>query len=83
VKVLNKTLAQARVLTKSKEGSKKKVLMKGCFLLSLQYLRINMLFIQGWINSVRKHKHNTFVDLNDGSSIHSLQLVIEPAMFER
>ncbi|XP_076825760.1 asparaginyl-tRNA synthetase-like isoform X1 [Clavelina lepadiformis] len=38
--------------------------------------------VQGWIRSVRKHKNRCFVDINDGSSLDCLQVVMRPEIFK-
>lgn len=34
------------------------------------------LVLQGWVKSARKQKMHVFVDVNDGSSLHSLQVIV-------
>jgi len=36
----------------------------------------NSLYFQGWVRAMRKMKENIFVDLDDGSTYHRLQVVI-------
>jgi len=32
--------------------------------------------LQGWVKSVRKQKDLVFIDVNDGSSLRSLQVIV-------
>lgn len=32
--------------------------------------------VRGWVRSIRKQKAVTFITVNDGSSVHSLQVVV-------
>src|ERR1700693_188883 len=38
------------------------------------------LVLKGWVRTVRVGKDVTFIALNDGSSLASLQVVVEPAL---
>ena len=40
-------------------------------------------FVQGWVKSVRKQKDIVFIDLNDGSTHQSLQIVARSEDFPR
>jgi len=40
------------------------------------------LSINGWIRTIRRSKEVTFIDINDGSCVANLQVVIEPEMKE-
>lgn len=33
--------------------------------------------IAGWVKSIRKQKNRSFIDINDGSHMHSLQIILE------
>ena len=41
-----------------------------------------MVEVKGWVRSRRGNKRVVFVALNDGSTIHNLQLVLDPSRFE-
>ncbi|XP_077422099.1 asparaginyl-tRNA synthetase [Vanacampus margaritifer] len=36
--------------------------------------------VQGWVRSVRSQKANLFLDVNDGSCLHSLQIIASPEL---
>lgn len=36
--------------------------------------------VAGWVKSIRKQKNISFVDINDGSHIHSLQVIIDESV---
>ena len=38
--------------------------------------------VRGWIRSVRKHRHCSFIELNDGSGHRNLQLLVEGPLSE-
>ena len=44
---------------------------------------IYLLCLQGWVKAVRKQKDLVFIDLNDGSSPKSLQIVAHSEQFPK
>jgi asparaginyl-tRNA synthetase len=44
---------------------------------ALQSVAGDKVVVQGWVRSVRAHKNVTFVEINDGSSFGSIQVVTE------
>lgn len=39
--------------------------------------------INGWIRSMRNQKNNIFLDINDGSSIHNIQIVLSANKYKK
>jgi hypothetical protein len=48
-------------------------------ILSTKTLLQSKTTVQGWVRSVRDQKSNTFIDVNDGSSLANLQLLVSSA----
>ena len=40
-------------------------------------------YVRGWVRTHRQSKNISFIALNDGSTVHNLQIVIEHAKFEK
>lgn len=40
-------------------------------------------YVRGWVRTHRQSKNISFIALNDGSTVHNLQIVIEHVKFEK
>lgn len=39
--------------------------------------------INGWVRSMRNQKNNIFLDINDGSTIHNIQIVLSAEKYKK